>query len=407
MISSMKLIVVFLTYTAIVLLSLFLLYGPLRRALDPKRKKPALTMIIMILVAAAFTLPAIGAILPDGERCYFFQRWGNVWLGYVLYFFGPLLVIRLFTGLFINLPYRHKHKRRKNRNWKPSRKLSVALVLGLLLLSVGLNIWGNYAAHHVKVTRYLVNKDKLKQEQPAKIILIADLHIGVNSTIKIYEDMVERINTQKPDLVVVAGDIFTSAFGAMKDPDAYAKVLSQIQSTYGTYVVYGNHDVDEPLFGGFTYMGAENAERNPGMEPFLEKCGWKLLTDEVARIPELNNLAIIGRRDKTRPGDGVKERATLKALTEGIEPEAPVLLLEHEPAELERLDGFGINMIVAGHTHDGQVFPGNIFGRIRDPQSYGIKEWGNTTAIVTSGVGFYGPPIRVGTISEIVVIDLK
>ena len=64
-------------------------------------------------------------------------------------------------------------------------------------------------------------------------------------------------------------------------------------------------------------------------------------------------------------------------------------------------------MMVAGHTHDGQVFPGNVYGRIHDPQSYGIKEWGNTTAIVTSGVGCYGPPIRVGTISEIVVIDLK
>ena len=70
----MKLIIVFFNYTAIVLLSLFLLYGPLRRALDPKRKKPALTIIIMILVTAAFTLPAIGAILPDGERCYFFQH---------------------------------------------------------------------------------------------------------------------------------------------------------------------------------------------------------------------------------------------------------------------------------------------------------------------------------------------
>ena len=71
------------------------------------------------------------------------------------------------------------------------------------------------------------------------------------------------------------------------------------------------------------------------------------------------------------------------------------------------MENYGIDLVVCGHTHDGQVFPGNVWGRIHDPQSYGIKKWGETTAVVTSGVGYYGPPIRVGTICEIAVIDYQ
>jgi predicted MPP superfamily phosphohydrolase len=67
----------------------------------------------------------------------------------------------------------------------------------------------------------------------------------------------------------------------------------------------------------------------------------------------------------------------------------------------------GVDLSLSGHTHDGQIFPGNLISRLRGPQSYGMEQWGSSKAIVTSGVGYYGPPIRVGTISEIVVIDIK
>ena len=143
------------------------------------------------------------------------------------------------------------------------------------------------------------------------------------------------------------------------------------------------------------------------MEQFIKDCDWTLLRDEVIRLPELNGLCIAGRRDETRPGDGVKERASLEELMKGTDPDEPILLLQHEPSDLESLDKYGIDVSVSGHTHDGQIFPGNIVSRIKEPQSYGLKKWGDSDVIVTSGLGYYGPPIRVATISEIVVIDLK
>lgn len=74
-----------------------------------------------------------------------------------------------------------------------------------------------------------------------------------------------RINEQDADVVLIAGDLVTSSFGAMKDPDRYAEIFRNIRTRLGTYAVYGNHDVDEPLLGGFTYYDKEDAKRNPNM----------------------------------------------------------------------------------------------------------------------------------------------
>ncbi|MBQ9592406.1 MAG: metallophosphoesterase, partial [Lachnospiraceae bacterium] len=120
-----------------------------------------------------------------------------------------------------------------------------------------------------------------------------------------------------------------------------------------------------------------------------------------------NGLILAGRRDESRPGDGIRERASLAGLLAGTDPASPILLLEHEPAELTHLSDYGIDLAVSGHTHDGQIFPGNLVVRLFADQSYGLRKWNDTQVLVTSGVGFYGPPIRVGTISEIVVIDLR
>ncbi len=403
----MKLVILLCISVAVYLLSLGLLHGPVCRVFTERPGKRGRVRVPVVIITAAvtvlFAFPVIGAVVPDGPACWFFQRWGNIFLGLILYFFGPLLLIRLGFGLFFRLPFRIRH----GQSWQAPKKLCAVLLAGLAVMSLTINIAGARTARDVRVTHYSISKEQLGQDRPLRIVLIGDLHIGVNSSISLYEDMVGQINGQHPDLVLVAGDIVTSSFNAMEDPEAYAAVLRQIESPFGTYVVYGNHDVDEPLFGGFTYAGAENAHRNPAMAQFIKDCGWILLTDEMTRLDELNGLVIAGRRDESRPGDGVDERAPLEIVLAEADQSDSVLLLEHEPVELDKMEDLGIDLVVCGHTHDGQIFPGNVYGRIKDPQSYGIKKWGSCTAVVTSGVGYYGPPIRVGTISEIVVIDAE
>ena len=397
----MKLTIMLTIYILSVALALAVLYGPLRRALDPDRTRPGRLVLPLLIPAVAFAFPVVGALVPDGPVCWFFQRWGNTFLGYLLFFFGPLLLIWL-----VLLPVRLGYRCAKGKKWLPRRGASACLLLALLVLTVAVNVSGHFTARDVQVTTYTLDKEELGQTEPRRLVLIGDLHIGVNSSPQIYRDMATRINEQDPDLVLVAGDIVTSSFGAMEDPDAYAAILREIRADHGVYVVYGNHDVEEPLLGGFTFAGAENALRHPDMPGFLRDCGWTLLTDEVVRLPDLDGLCLAGRRDETRPGDGVTERASLADLLADTDPEEAVLLLEHEPADLDRMGDLGVDLSVSGHTHDGQIFPGNLFCRIKGPQSYGLRQWGESKALVTSGVGFYGPPIRLGTISEIVVIDL-
>lgn len=389
-------------YLAVELLGLAILYGPLRKCLDPEHRHAGRAVIPVVIIGIIFLFPMIGALVPDGPVCWFFQKWGNVTIGYLIYFFGTLLIVRIIE-LIINIV-----RRIRSGKWQgTSRKTSAIMLSVIFVLAVVLNVAGFAQSHDVKTTFYELPKETLGQDQPLRIVLIGDTHIGVNSTPQLYRDMVERINEQDPDIVLVAGDIVTSSYGAMRDPDTYSSIISGIRAKTGKYVVYGNHDVEEPLLGGFTYIGAENAHRHPEMEKFISSCDWTLLRDEVIRIPELNGLCIAGRRDESRPGDGVKERASLAELMEGTDPDDPILLLQHEPTDLEELDKYGIDLSVSGHTHDGQIFPGNIFSRIKGPQSYGLKKWGDADTIVTSGVGYYGPPIRVATISEIVVIDFK
>ena len=397
-----KLIIMTVIYLAVEALGLGLLYGPLKKALGAEGGHAWRAAVPTVVLGMLFMFPLIGAFVPDGPVCWFFQKWGNTVIGYIIYFFGMLLPVRL-----IEFAVRAVRRLKTNERQPLSRRYCSVMLLLILTAAVTINLAGSRTAHDVKTTFYEVPREVLGQTEPLRIVLIGDTHIGANSTPQLYRDMADRINEQDPDLVVFAGDIVTSSFGAMGDPDVYSEILDSIKAKHGKYVIYGNHDVEEPLLGGFTYIGAENAHRHPGMEKFLSDSGFTLLTDEVVRLPELNGLCIAGRRDESRPGDGVKVRAALAGLMEGTDPSEPVLLLQHEPSDLEELDTYGIDMSVSGHTHDGQIFPGNILTRIMSPQSYGLRKCGEASVIVTSGVGFYGPPIRVATISEIVVIDLK
>ena len=395
----MRLAIMIAIYMAIVIVAMVILGSVTKNLQLKKSSRDMITFISLFAFFVMAMFPLIGAVVHDGPVCWFFQKWGNIFMGLFMFFFMTLAAVAIIELIIWTV-----RRASKKKGGVPHG--AAAMLIIPLIVTVAVNLAGSQTAHDVKVTNYSIEKEKLGLTEPARIVLFADTHIGVNSTPKIYEDMVDRINEQDADLVVVAGDLVTSSFGAMRDPETYASIMRGIESKYGVYAVYGNHDVDEPLLGGFTYAGKENAKRNPAMEGWVSDCGWKLLTDDVTRIPELNDLVIAGRRDESRPGDGFDERAPLSDLLKETDPDDSILLLQHEHSDLYELDEYGVDLSVSGHTHDGQIFPGNIITKILTEQSYGMENWGDAIAVVTSGVGYYGPPIRVCTISEIVVIDL-
>ena len=400
----MKLAIMIAIFGSIAVVGAVILRFLLIKAVDRDRDHPLRVRIPIIILLIMVALPIIGALVPDGPVCWFFQKWGNISIGFAMYFYLSLLFASIIAAILI-LIFKGRGGSSKLERNKPTGKVAKALLYVSLISTIVINFLGMMHATDVKVTNYQLDKEVLGLKEPLKMILIADLHIGVNSGTEVYERMVDRINEQDADLVVIGGDLVTSSFNAMRDPEKYASIFREIKSKYGVYAVYGNHDVDEPLLGGFTYVKREKALRNPGMEPWVRSCGWNLLEDEVTEIPGIEGMVLAGRRDEEKPGDGIQERETITELLKGRDPEKKVLLLQHEPSDLEELEADGVALSLSGHTHDGQIFPGNVYCRLMLDQSYGYKEWGSAKAIVTSGVGFYGPPLRVGTNSEITVID--
>lgn len=274
-----------------------------------------------------------------------------------------------------------------------------------------ISAYGIIHTTHVKVTHYEVNVNKkVKNMNTLKIVLAADAHFGYSVGPRHAERFVRKINQENPDLVCFAGDFFDNEFDAFSDPERVMASLRSIRSTYGTYACFGNHDLNEPILAGFTFHSSSNQE-DPRMEAFLKDCNIHLLNDESALIDE--KFYLVGRKDPTRaqkigskspknPG----QRKTPAQLTNRLDRSKPIIFIDHQPKELDEVSKAGADLDLCGHTHDGQLFPGNLVTRLFWENSCGCLKKGQMHSIVTSGVGVWGPNMRVGTDSEICSITV-
>jgi hypothetical protein len=163
--------------------------------------------------------------------------------------------------------------------------------------------------------------------------------------------------------------------------------LKQIKATLGVYAINGNHEY--------------YSERPNSTSEFLQnKCGITVLRDSVALIN--NSLYVVGRDDRTN-----SKRNSLAEVMAGLDHTKPIILLDHQPFHLEEAEQNGVDIQISGHTHDGQIFPGNLIVKKMYEIGSGYKKKGNTHYYVSSGLGLWGPQYRIGTQSEIGVITLK
>lgn len=245
---------------------------------------------------------------------------------------------------------------------------------------------------------------KTCKEKELTIALVADWHLGYSVGNWKIKQMVQKLNEIKPDLVCVAGDIFDNEYEAIEDPEQVAKTLRNIKSKYGVYAVFGNHDIREKILAGFTFP-SNIEEDDPRFTQFLKSANMTLLNDKVICINDSFYLA--GREDKERTQKFGSKRKTPVELLQGIDKTKPVIVLDHQPKELEKLAQAGADMMLSGHTHDGQIFPADFVTSFFWENSDGILKKGEMYSCVTSGIGIWGPNMRLGTDSEIMVLHLK
>ncbi len=370
----------------------------------------AIKIIYGILwILATFSTYTAFLIPSDTESLVLLRRIlkliGNYHLGLTIYMSMALAVI-LLSRLCEYIFYARRGAKIsviKERFFTVRRSiLGLIYVLFIILITI-------YGAHHagdIQVNPYEVVIDKeVPGTDELKIVLVADLHLGYNIGCEQMKKMVTLINEQDADLVIVAGDIFDNEYDALDNPEKLAEILSSIESKYGTYAAYGNHDVSEKIIGGFTFDWNAPKESSHEMDAFVEACGFTLLREEYVLIND--NIYIYGRPDYERPGRGITSRLSPSELVSGLDDSKPIIVIDHEPRELQALADAGVDLDLCGHTHDGQFFPMNITCRYFTwENSAGLLKKDRMSNIVTSGVGLFGPNIRIGTQAEICPITI-
>ncbi|MDY4693248.1 MAG: metallophosphoesterase [Blautia sp.] len=328
----------------------------------------------------------------------------NYWVGILLYM---VLIILPVTLIYITVRLIKKHQNKK-RNLPVNLYFRKSMAVGGVICAVIIGticIGGMINARIIHVTPYDISVDKSGGKLDSlKVVLVSDLHLGYNIGIKHMTKTVKKINDQDPDLVVIAGDIFDNEYEAVEKPEKMEEIFQGIQSKYGVYACYGNHDIEESLLSGFSFSSNGKNKGNKKMDEFLEKSNIRLLRDEKVLIDD--SIWLFGRQDMEHSDREINVRKTPEEITEGLDTSKPIIVIDHEPSELQQLSGAGVDVDLCGHTHDGQLFPGNLIIKLMWENSYGYLKKGNMHNIVTSGSGLFGPYMRIGTRAEICPVTI-
>lgn len=325
---------------------------------------------------------------------------GNYFLGIFLY---TLVIILLADFGRILLKYVF------HASWIHSRTAFTVAGAICALLILLLSACGIFHAKYIKTTSYdvIINKT-IPERTSMKVVLLADTHFGYNAGVLHARELVRKINKQKPDLVCIAGDIFDNEYDAIRNPEKLEKTLRGIKSTYGVYACWGNHDLNEEILAGFTFKhkdGDLSDIKDPRMKKFLKDSNIHILEDESVLIND--QFYVIGRKDASLTEKIHETRKAPAQLTEKLDRDKPIIMIDHQPKELQELADAGVDLDLCGHTHNGQTFPGNFTIKLMWENPCGLLIKDNMTNITTSGAGVWGPAMRISTDSEICSINIQ
>ncbi len=258
-----------------------------------------------------------------------------------------------------------------------------------VIMAVIICLLGYLNSHLTKINEFTINLNKTVYT-PFTFAAVADIHIGSDMTSTRLGKEIQRINRLKPDFVLIAGDIIDNNIHDFTEE--YIEEFKKLEAPLGVYVVFGNHEY---------YSGMQK-----DVLSVFNKAGFKTLIDDVAYIPE-KEIYIIGRDSLRHTNSSNNERADIETLYSRIDDKTkPVIILDHITKSSQ--DGREINadIQISGHTHDGQFFPVNLIVKKMYELSHGMKKYDGFHYFVTSGLGLWGPPVRVGTDSEIMLIHV-
>jgi predicted MPP superfamily phosphohydrolase len=341
--------------------------------------------IILILVfTIEFLIYSAGFIfyrnLPENIN-QFMRVMGTSWMLFLLYSGGIWLITDL-VYIFIN---RNRRKSWRFREQSQRYKISSYIITILFVLVILIN-------GHIKFLNPVVQQIPISINKSAgnlnsiRVAMIGDLHLGWMINREHTNRFVNLIMAQDPDLILFVGDIIDSNIHPIVDQKMNEE-LARLNAPLGVFSCTGNHE--------YRYDAEEKIQ-------LLNDAGIIMLRDSVVLID--SSFYIIGREDKV-----VLDRQSLEDILneQSVDRTMPLIVLNHTPDNLSEEAKSKVDLALYGHTHHGQAFPGNIATEVVFEVAHGYKKKNNTHFYVTSGLGLVGPQFRIGTVSEIAMININ
>ncbi|SHH01285.1 hypothetical protein SAMN02745221_01472 [Thermosyntropha lipolytica DSM 11003] len=331
---------------------------------------------VLFLLALSYLLGKIGERIYPGRLSRFMTVIGSYWLAFFFYAFLMLVfidILHMVDGWLNFLPAFVK---------EANFYTGTAVLLFLLALVV----YGSFNARNPVIRQYNITIARpAKNVERLHIIMVSDLHLGSIVNDRRLMELVETINKVKPDLVFLVGDIIDENVKVFKRL-GMKKILEKLKPKIGAYAVLGNHD----------YYGGEYKE----VIKSLEEAGIKVLRDQYELVAD--SFYLVGRDDKFS-----RSRQSLAVLLQDIDQSFPVIVLDHNPIDIEEARANQVDLQLSGHTHKGQLAPLNRITRRLFATDWGYLKIDNLQVIVSNGFGTWGPPVRIGNRPEIVEIFLQ
>ncbi len=374
-------VVVFIIIALLVYASLNLyLYRRTMQAASPVVAWACVLRIIILIGFLAFPLGRIiGAEKPLGTTLVWI---GSFWLAVLTY--GVLIallvdIIRLIDLLTGWLP-----------DWALADRLKTSRMIfaGSLVLIVMLIVGGHIRSLYPKTPEYTIELEKFPTDiEEYRIVMLADLHLGILVGEKRLNRMLGQVEGQFPDLVAIVGDLIdesTEKLSWAVDP------LSKIEASDGVYAVTGNHE----FYNGL--KGFNELTRNAG-----------IITLRNQSVEIKGVITLVGLDDPTGYRQFNLEQVPIAELLNDVDHNLPVVLMQHTPTRLNEARNAGVDLMLCGHVHGGQLWPVKYIAEAVYGVKTGLSHIGRMYFYLTSGAGTWGPPVRVGATPEIVTFVLR
>lgn len=309
---------------------------------------------------------------------------GSFWFAFMIYFLISIIfidILRLANWQFNFFPAFIK-------NNYSLVKFIIALIIFIVIGTTVTAGFINTRTLHVKTLDIKLRKG-LSPLDKLNVVMASDIHLSPMDNENFLLKIVEKINSQNPDIVLIAGDLFDDNADILKQRKI-GPALLKLKSKYGTYAITGNHEF---------INGIESAVA------FIESYNIKLLRDTSIMVD--NSFYLVGRDDRAKKQFTKQNRKPLEEVMANVDKNYPVIMMDHTPFGLEEAEKNGVDLQLSGHTHHGQMFPGNLITNRIYEVSWGYLQKGITQYYVSCGAGTWGPPVRTGSYSEIVNLKIK